>query len=276
MIRVLLCYARSGGTLFSKFVASQKNIIFLSEVNPNHNAVDSPAQQVKNWYGWEIDDSLNYQNQVHAIYQKGQNENKELVIRDFSFIDFTPHKLNSFKPAGKFTILDAIQKIAPIKVLGFTRNAIDVWISRGCPPKFSEGYLKFGEELVKHNYPIVKYEDFCEKPESLLIECSKLWDLPEFNFNPEFIYYSKVTGDNLLKNPSRGTKLEIVKPLKRELIAPSLARIALADRNMQRANKLLGYPHIFDDFDSTKWQKIKRELILQFKIILRRYPKDIY
>ena len=70
MIYLLINYARSGGTLFSKIIASQNNVVLLSEVNPNHNAVYSPAQQANLWYQLNIDENLSYQDQVKEIYQK--------------------------------------------------------------------------------------------------------------------------------------------------------------------------------------------------------------
>ena len=56
-ITLMICYARSGGTLFNKCVGSMNDIIMLSEVNPlgggwgkrRENSYTTPAEQAKKW-----------------------------------------------------------------------------------------------------------------------------------------------------------------------------------------------------------------------------------
>jgi hypothetical protein len=274
MIRVLLCYARSGGTLFSKFIAAQKNVIFLSEVNPNLNAVTSPAQQVKKWYNIRINQKLSFERQIEEIQSYCLENSLTLIIRDFSFIDFTPHELNNHQPKNKFSILKSLEGIGPVKPLAFVRNAIDVWISRGCPPKFSEGYLLFSECIVRGKIPFLKYEDFCNNPENVLMEASKSWEHEPFIYEARFIQYNKVTGDNLMDFGSRGKGENSIKSFNRKPIPPTLFNKLKKDELLHKSNLLLGYQQKVDSQDIGLGKALFMETKQQAKKLLGRYPAD--
>lgn len=276
MIYLLINYARSGGTLFSKIIASQKNVVLLSEVNPNHNAVYSPAQQANLWYHLNIDENLSYQEQVKEIYQKCKQQNKKLVIRDFTFIDFTPHKLNNFKPKKIFSNYEVIKQFAPVTAIAFVRNAIDVWISRDCPPKFSEGYLEYINLLMKEKIPIFKYEDFTKNTEGFLIDFGKKWTISDLSYSNKMLNYEKITGDNQLKKPSRGRNQQTIKPLKRKQLAKQLIHHLHNDVLMLEANNLIGYSTTYQEnlesLHSQFWLNLKHKI----RKLKESYPSAEY
>ena len=276
MIYLLINYARSGGTLFSKIIASQNNVVLLSEVNPNHNAVYSPAQQANLWYQLNIDENLSYQDQVKEIYQKCKQQNKTLVIRDFTFIDFTPHQINNFNPKKVFSNYEVIKQIAPVTAVAFVRNAIDVWISRDCPPKFREGYLEYINFLMKEKIPIFKYEEFTKNPEGFLIEFGKTWAISDLSYSNKMLNYQKVTGDNQLQKPSRGSNQRTIRPLKRKQLAKQLITQLHNDIFLLEANNLIAYPTNYQENLESKHTQFWLNLKHRIRKLKGSYPSAEY
>ncbi len=105
-IRIIHNLPRSGGTIISKTISSQKNIVLLSEIHPEGSKVrkmmrvddelGDPLYQFQTWYKlfsekeyYEIKNSnLNFIEKIKIIYKKTKEQNKILIIRDWSFIDY--------------------------------------------------------------------------------------------------------------------------------------------------------------------------------------------
>lgn len=241
---ILLCYPRSGGTLFSRVLASLPKVTLISEVNPHLNAAGSIADQAKEWYGMDVRED-SFQSMATSLVKESRKKEHHLIIRDFSFIDFTPHALNNFQPVGHFSILKELNG-KDFKPIAFVRDVYDVWISRGCPKAFSEFYLNYVKALKSLNIPIVKYEDFCDRPEETLKDlCSYLEITYDETAIAHFSRYSNVTGDIKMRNSSRGTFFEMVKKLPRKWIPRYLQTRASNDVYLKEANRLFNYP---DDF----------------------------
>ena len=274
---VLLCYARSGGTLFSRALASLPNVVLVSEVNPVLNAKGSIREQVKAWHGVDITESSFAEMAIEASV-KFQIAKKSFIVRDFSFIDFTPHKLNGFKPANSFSTLEALEDVLPVTPIALVRNAYDIWISRGCPPEFSGGYLNYIKALKALDIPVFRYEDFCERPEqTMMLVCEKTG----LTFSEDFIQGAtsnqKVTGDVDLKNQSRGTKKKSIVTLKRKRLPQFLIKKVLSDAYMAEVNKLMGYPTEFYDAEfESEPSFLSLEIKWFFKRLFLRYPKEHY
>lgn len=276
MIGILLNYARSGATVFSKILASQPNVILLSEVNPVHNAVSSPAQQAKNWYNIQIKDSLSWELQILEIYKYCLEHNKQLIVRDFSFIDFTPHQLNNFSPKSSFSILNCLQPLLPLKTFCLVRNAIDVFISRDCPPFFDAYYLNYTQAVKELKVPVFKYEEFTENPNLILYEIGQMFNFNPHNFLPSMLNYANITGDNLLRNPSRGKRQNKLKLLPRKKVSSSIVQQINTSEALKRANQNFNYPHQFsENLDETT-----NQLLVEVKFALRKilgsYPSVKY
>ena len=74
-----------------------KEILVQDRYQKNQSLCSSPFQGILRFHKLE--------DQVKEIYQKCKQQNKTLVIRDFTFIDFTPHQLNKFNPKKVFSKL---------------------------------------------------------------------------------------------------------------------------------------------------------------------------
>ena len=105
-IRIIRNLPRSGATIISKAISSQKNIVLLSEIHPDGQKVrdamgvetnlGDPLYQFQNWYDFleykdylEIKNSnLNLLEKIKIINKEVVSRNKILIIRDWAFIDF--------------------------------------------------------------------------------------------------------------------------------------------------------------------------------------------
>lgn len=226
-ILLMLNYARSGGTLLNKCLASLPDVVMLSEVNPmgggsgadKSNPNSTIKDQARNWYGLEIK-SDSFRGQVDEIYEYCVSNNKILIIRDWSYVNFSNFKkYNDNKPPRKFLILEEL-KGYDLKIFGFIRDAVDVWLSRGYynPELFFDEYSCFVEEISKLSCPIFKYEDFVEHPKQ---EFNKICKELNIEFKDVFdscLNYEKVNGDVQLKNKSRGIKQNEIKRIPRKKI----------------------------------------------------------
>jgi hypothetical protein len=274
---LLFCYARSGGTLFARCLANLPEVVLLSEVNPNLNARGSIRDQLNEWHGLQIAEGT-YRDMAIGAHRACKQMEKDLVIRDFTFIDFTPHALNNGQPAGEFSALAALKDTLPLKAVAFVRNAFDVWISRGCPPKFATGYLNYVRALVEEEIPIFKYEEFCADPTGVLMA---FCDQTGLRFHEEAIRRAstetRVTGDIDLKKPSRGSRMNAIAPLKRKRLPRFLLDRASNDALLQEANHLLGYsPNILDASFEMKPPQGYIEMKWLIQRILGIYPRDIF
>jgi len=276
-ILVLLCYARSGGTLFSRTLSCLPKVLLVSEVNPMLNAQGNIKEQVKNWFGMDVQNE-SFVESAKEVYEQCQGIVLSFVIRDFSFIDFTPHELNNFAPINSFSTLDALKVVLPVKPIAFVRNAFDVWISRGCPPHFSKGYLNYVNALLELDAPIYRYEDFCEDPQRIIQAVCEKTGLPysKLLFN-NLSENKKITGDVDLKNPSRGNRQDSIVHLKRKRLPQFLIKKALSDPFLSEANALLEYSTDFYDAEFESEQSLlKLEIRWFLKRVLLKYPKDIF
>ena len=137
MAIIMLCYARSGGTLLNKCLGSLPNTIVLSEVNPigggigkdKENSFVTVYEQAKNWYNIELK-NRDFKNAVFELEEYCINNNFNLIIRDWTIVNFAPMRKNHYQPCHDFLTLNELEELTP-KVFAFARDSIDVWISRG-------------------------------------------------------------------------------------------------------------------------------------------------
>jgi hypothetical protein len=264
-----LSYARSGGTMLSQVLGHHSDVILFSEINPSLNAVSSIQHQAKEWYGINLKES-SFLSSIDELMKHPCTENKKVVIRDFSFIDFSPHALNYYDPINHFGIIEALKEQFDLKVFAFIRDAFDVWISRDCPPNFSEHYLSYIQEIKQQNIQVFKYEDFCKDAAN---ELEKLSRFIGVQFEKECLkgvkHNIKTTGDTDLEK-SRGRNIEgAILNLKRKQLPKRLRSIAQNDRYLLEANRLVNYS---EDIRSKEVEKISK-LALELKWLYRRITK---
>ncbi|QQS61471.1 MAG: hypothetical protein IPN70_00855 [Candidatus Moraniibacteriota bacterium] len=210
-IVVMMAYARSGGTLLNRCIASIPNTFVLSEVSIEAlcpSSCSTIKEQSKEWYGLELK-SEGFIENITEIYEYCISKNLTLVVRDWTFGSFVPSRYNNFKPSKSLATLDALFKFFPVIPIAFVRNAIDVWLSLNASPRtFYDKNLDFLYELttslVGKEVMIFKYENFCNNP---IQEMKKICGHIGINYSDLFLNYAdfkNVTGDIDLPGHSRG------------------------------------------------------------------------
>lgn len=210
-IVVMLSYARSGGTLLNRCIASLSGTFVLSEMSVEAlcpNSCSTIKDQAKEWYGLDLK-SEGFVENINEIYEYCISKNLTLVIRDWTFGSFVPSKYNNFKPSKSLATLGAISESFPVISFAFVRNAIDIWLSLNASPRtFYDKNLEFLYEftkcLIDKKIKLFRYEDFCNDP---VQEMKKICNYTGINYSDLFLNYTdfkNVTGDTDLPGHSRG------------------------------------------------------------------------
>ena len=250
MINLMVCFARSGGTLLNRCLGSLPDVVIMSEVNllgggwgtEKEKSLTTIKTQAKRWYGINLknDDFVNSAVELADICV---DRNKKLIIRDWSFINFTPHKYNNFSPPNKLLSFEELRNERDVTSFAFVRDAIDVWISRGMPSTdiFFGQYNNYIKEVLKNKITIFKYEDFCKNPDGEMKKICKYIHVPYSGVYRNYSDFIKVNGDIQNKRKSRGLKYNKIIPLKRKTIP--IRKIIEINKctEMIEINKLLGY-----------------------------------
>lgn len=276
-IRIIINYSRSGGTLLTRVLGCLPDVVVLSEVNPhqNHSPFYDVKNQMKTWYGVDIDGDT-FIEKVNNTYKWCLDNGKTLIIRDHSAFNFMPNPTNNFSPSGTFQLLEELKDHFKLNVLGFVRDAIDIYISRDCPPLFSAHYYDYATQLNSLNCSIFHYEAFCQSPQTELLRIAQTLNLEvDLTALERYKFYHNVTGDNFSSIPSRGIKANKIVPLKRKRIALSLQKEISSDFKLLEANRLFNYPESYSadsitlaPYPSQAWIELK----FRMRKLLGRYP----
>lgn len=168
-------YARTGGTLLNRILAADDRLVCLSEINSRFTCPTEPNTahtQVRQWYQMDISGSTPLQ-QIVAVHKQCDEQNKNLVIRDWSFASFVPLKYNNHNAPGTLNTIDGLQKHFPLEAIGLVRNPIDVWLSMYHSSKTFHDrsltyYRQFVEDLLRRDIPVIKYEDLTTDPRKVI------------------------------------------------------------------------------------------------------------
>lgn len=259
-IAVMICYVRSGGTLLNRCLGSLPDVVMMSEVNPKSNdgkveekEYRTVKDQAKHWYDIDLK-SEGYEENILELYDYCNKNNKKLIIRDFSFVDFNPCAFNSNVPVNKLYTLELLKDKVETEPFAFTRDSIDAcvsWIPLRIKKtkSFFKLYRNYSEAVVDNGMPLFKYEDFCADPDKVMKEICESVNL---NYSDEYKDYGsfyKVNGDinftdkeTKVRGGSRGIKQKSIRPLKRKRIPLKRAVQINNNKDMVCANKILGYP----------------------------------
>ncbi len=248
MINLMICFARSGGTLLNRCLGSLPDVIIMSEVNPlgggwgaeKEKSPTTIKKQAEQWYGISLKNN-DFKNSAIELNKICCEQNKHLIIRDWSFVNFTPIEKNNLNPPNEILALKELEDRSV--TFAFIRNSIDVWISRGTPPieEFYEQYSKYIDELIKNNIKLFKYEDFCENPDTELKKICTYLNIPYSDAYKHYNDFTNVSGDIQNFEKSRGIKYRKIVPLKRKSI-PNKSIVEINKCNkMIEINKSLGY-----------------------------------
>lgn len=251
-IRLIHNLPRSGGTIISKCLSAQKDVVLLSEIHPKGVEIwkkmkkpfqiGDPIFQSQKWYDlfelkeYEklINQNLNFLEKIELIYEKTVEKNKKLILRDWSFIDFFGFPYE--EPTFKNSILDALNK--KFKVLNFyiLRHPLELYLSCFKSLTFFRKLYTF-ESFIKgyENYlnfalesKIFKLEDFSLSPEKNLKNMCKI-----LNINFDNDYLSKLKDINITGDVKAVTSTKIEK---RENIAQNVF-------NKEEKNKIYNHPN---------------------------------
>ena len=263
-ISLILCYARSGGTLLNKYLASIKNLVVLSESHPIHDkkgGIFSIKNQAKNWYGIKIS-SDEYFQQIIDIKKWCDENNKHLILRDWSYIDFNKSYLNNNLPlmASKNISLLKENNIEFNKI-GFIRDGIDVYLSQDKNIKiFSKQYFKFLKYLKNNKIKVFKFEDFLINPSEQISKILKELNI-DSKFNLDDVDFRRasrnVVGDTVF---SRGNILGHTKQLKRRHVWWFKKHNINREIDLIDANSLFDYP--------TNYNSKETETLIEYSIFL--------
>lgn len=256
-IRIVHNLPRSGGTIISKTISSQKNVILLSEIHPEGSKVrkmmrvndelGDPLYQFQAWYKLFSEkeyckiksSNLNFLEKIKIIYEKTKEQNKILIIRDWSFIDY--FGVPFVTPEYKNSILEILQKEFEIKNIFLVRDPLETFLSCMKLPFFSSnytfdmflnGYDLFINNIKKNN--IIKFEKFVLDPNKNIKKISRILDF-QFDENyKERFKETNITGDI---DASKASMVYIKK---------NVASKLLSEEQKNKINKNIKYKEILN------------------------------
>ncbi len=274
-VLVMLCYARSGGTLLNRCLGSLPNTVVLSEVNPLGSGggapikADTPYEQALRWYGINLK-SRDFTGSILELIEFCKQKGLSLIIRDWSVVNFMPMPQNNYEPPYRFLTLEALKNKCNVTAFAFVRNAIDVFLSQGAEINiFSSSYLQYVKAIINLRIPIFKFEDFCKFPEKVLGSICRLGEIDFSDTFRNFSSFVNVNGDVQVKGKSRGGRYNEIIVLPRKRVGAKKADIINNCEKIKEANELLGYPVKYGDvpiesgfsFLLRKYQSLFRKIL---------------
>ncbi len=246
---IVVGYARSGLTILNRYLAGDQRLICLSEVNSRYLCPTLPNDlrvQLKEWYDITLD-SNNFTGQVSEILENYTNQNRRLVIRDWSFGSFVPLRYNNLSPSNTLNTIDDIKTCSnEFEVVCIMRNPLDVWLSMNSSKKtFHDKELKyllnFTKDVVRRKIKILKYEDFVADPENIL---DKLYGLIDMKRPENLTLSNKVIGDSNYPESSRGAHLNTAITLPKRPLSKEDHHFLTTQSHINEISNILGYPAI--------------------------------
>jgi len=252
-ILLMLCYARSGGTLLNRCLGSLPNTVVLSEVNPlgggSGAAIEAatPYEQALLWYGIDLK-SRNFTDSILELADKCKEKSLSLIVRDWTTANFMPIAQNNYQPPYKLLALEALQGKCNVSTFALVRNAIDVFLSQGeAINNFAINYLRYVKVILDLGMPIFKYEDFCKSPQTILEKICTLAGIKSPESFRTFSSFINVNGDIQDKENSRGGRHKEIVILPRKRVLPIKKAKINNCEEIIKANELLGYPTKYED-----------------------------
>ncbi len=252
-IRVLHHMARTGGTVISKCLASMDNIMLLSEIHPQGTKHFNPLKQALEWFGLfsseEIEqlekDRVGFNETVELIRVRAHETKRDLVIRDWSHLDFTAVPFLADR-SYRLTTANVLKADFDVIHTATVRHPIDQWLSlrrlatmagKLNLDEFLRDCRRFAETV--RNIGFARYEDFTHNPDATLQDLCQRLDL---SFDPTYRQrwnaYRNITGDV-------GPNLPIndIAPRKRGPMEPGLLDRLEENKDYWVVLDILGYAH---------------------------------
>ncbi len=243
--------ARTGGTVICRCLASMKNVVLLSEIHPLGTQTFNPVHQAHAWYDLLNSEDLasarsgrlNFLETIELIARRCSEQNKILVLRDWSHLDYTGVPFT--QPCYRSLLAERLQATFALVRYSTVRHPLDQWLSvaqqpvfreRLGPARFLRGASRFAEAAVQTGF--MRFEDFTHDSDAALQQlCAGL----ELEFDPgyreKWQAYTHVTGDVL---PGRGRGGHIA-PLPRQAMDENDKRRFCSLPQYQSIINSLGY-----------------------------------
>lgn len=263
-IRLIHNLPRSGGTIVSKCLGAQKDVILLSEIHPEgiliskkmgvRSFIFDPIFQSQVWHNLfkkdeyeKISNSdIKFEEKIDLILDKTELINKKLIIRDWAFVDFFGKQF--IEPSYKNSLFEVLNKKYKILNLYIMRHTLKLYAS--CYNKlgffrrdynydfYIKGYKNYFLESSKNN--IFIFENFILNPEkSLKSMCRSL----EIDYDKNYLNKIKdvnLTGDvDAINSTNIHTNDSITK--KKLVKEDDLNKIRNHDDFISLMNDLKGY-----------------------------------
>lgn len=263
-IRLIHNLPRSGGTIVSKCLGAQKDVILLSEIHPEgiligkkmgvRSSIFDPIFQSQVWHNLfkkdeyeKISNSdIKFEEKIDLILDKTELINKKLIIRDWAFVDFfgKPFIEPSYKNSlfevlnKKYKILNLYIMRHPLKLYASCYNNLGFFRRDYNYDFYIKGYKNYFLESSKNN--IFIFENFILNPEkSLKSMCSSL----EIDYDKNYLNKIKdvnLTGDvDAINSTNIHTNDSITK--KKLVKEDDLNKIRNHDDFISLMNDLKGY-----------------------------------
>lgn len=205
-----------GSTLLARFLACMPGVVLLSECNPSSALLYSgdlnPHKQLRDWYPQLFDAALDSPAQDLAapdrfgeficdLERRAQDRGAQLVIRDYSYVDFVGVPFNWDPPRhsslvgalkGKIETRSAVIVRRPLKQYDSLRSHRNLEHVLS-PQIFLSGYSAFMKEFA--DAFLVRYEDVVHHPHEVVERLCAHLNIPfSADFMQRFVQYRSVTG----------------------------------------------------------------------------------
>lgn len=211
-IRTVHHFACTGGTVFSKCIASMPNVQLLSEVDPlstlsekRGKPIFAPTDMVKlirqGTSPMPRDTVIKlFQAELEVIYDTTRSQGMYLVIRDHTHSHFCTGSELALRP----TLRELVEAVAPTRSLVTVRHPVDTFLSLQShnwvnfePATFDEyckRYLSFLD--CYKGIPVLRYEDFAREPTSEVRRACEYLEIPYFDGFLRVFGVFHLTGDS--------------------------------------------------------------------------------
>jgi hypothetical protein len=254
-IRILHQMSRSGGTIISKCLGCMKDLVLLSETHPSGTQWFNPLHQASEWFNIltnaDLQDlqkgpSLGFEDLIDLLLERSKGQNKTLVLRDWSHLDFIAIPFLE-KASYRLSTAEVLSHSFEVTNTATVRHPVDQWLSleslqlmRGqvTLEAYLRGYVRFAEYCNRIGF--IRYEDFTRSPAK---QMERLCERLSVRYDPSFMQkwwkYTKITGDT---NSQRGPRREI-RPLPPRKIPGGLLEKFEKSPDYIRSIEILGYEH---------------------------------
>ncbi len=249
-IAVLYHLARTGGTLISKCLGAMQQTVLLSEIHPVMSVMD-PLIQAHRFFGLLDEQELrllsssevNYIEKIQIIYNKVQQSQQYLLIRDWSHLDFTARPFIT-QPTHQLSQGKYLAESFTVREFSTVRHPLDSYLSLNKLPimqgqmsikSYIDGYHAFAKKAKKTGF--IRYEDFCQNPDKSLQTICETLDIPfDPGYKNTYQDYTNITGDTHNPAQKQGIRTPVRKPFE-----PAILQEMESLDNYWKTLELLGY-----------------------------------